>query len=241
MKLAWIALSILLAPSVFSADILMDSALKYWNVKTKGVVGDSGSESSVTDNSDEVFSLTFRMDFGRTISELVFSKFNISSPFSIGSSFRGFAPVGQARSRLELKTFDFNFRNLILEDEYISLRWMYGLSVLDIKNTVHDINGNHASMNVDGAVPVLGLEGEWFWLKNFSIRSHYRYGDFNVMSDEIRIKDFELGLIYMPYDAFNFELGFRNYSLDVTEKAANRITRVSEDIKGPYSQFNWLF
>jgi hypothetical protein len=241
MKLAWIALLIFVNPHLFSADVLMDSALRYWNVRTNGVAGDWGSESSISDSSDEVFSLTFRMDFGRSIAELVYSKFNISAPFTIGKSFRGFAPAGQARSRFELQTLDFNFRNLIMEDEYISLRWIYGLSLLDIENTVHDVTGNRASMNTDGVVPVLGLEGEWFWLKNFSIRSHYRYGDFNVMSDEIRLKDFEIGMIYMPYDAFNFEVGFRNYSLDVIEKAANRMTRVGLDIKGPYSQFNWLF
>jgi len=222
-------------------DILLDAAFRCWSAEASGEVGDLGSESTVDDDSDPGYSLIFRVDFGRTISELSYTKFQISSPFQLGNTFRGFAPIQQAKTKLDLETFDLNFRNLIYEDEYISLRWSYGLSVLDLRNTVHDIFGNRAHMNVSGYIPVLGLEGEWYWSRDLSIRSHARFGDLNIGSDDVRIKDLELGLIYMPYDSFNVELGYKNYSLDVSDTSNGITTILEENLKGPYTQVNWLF
>jgi|SaaInl4_135m_RNA_FD_contig_81_408419_length_4269_multi_4_in_0_out_0_4 hypothetical protein len=236
-------LTLFLLFTIFSVadDILLDAAFRCWNAETDGVVGDIGALSSVTDDSDPGYTLVFRVDFGRTISELAYTKFQISSPFQIGNTFRGFTPAQSAKTKLDLETFELNFRNLIYEDEYVSLRWAYGLTVLDLQNTVHDSLANRANMNVSGYIPMLGLEGEWYWKRDLSLRSHVRFGDLNIGSDDVRIKDIELGLVYMPYDAFNVELGYKNYSLDVSDTSAGITTILEQNLKGPYTQINWLF
>lgn len=229
-----------LASQLQASDILMDAAFRYWSAEASGVVGDLGSESTQKDDSDAGYSLVFRLDFGRTISELSYTKFELSSPFEPGKTFREYTPVQQAKSTLDFQTFDLNFRNLIHEDEYISLRWSYGLTVLDLTNKVHDsVVDRH--LNITGYVPTVGVEGEWFWRRDLSIRSHLRFGDLNIGSDDVRIKDLEMGLVYMPYDAFNLELGYKNYSLDVGKTSNGTTTILEQNLKGPYTQVNWLF
>ena len=175
-------------------DILMDAAFRYWSAEASGVVGDLGAESTQKDESDAGYSLVFRLDFGRTISELSYTKFELSSPFELGKTFRDYTPVQAAKTKLDMQTIDLKFRNLIHEDEYVSMRWSYGLSVLDLTNTVHD-SLVERKLNIKGYVPTIGIEGEWFWSRDLSVRSHLRFGDLNIGSDDVRIKDLELGLI----------------------------------------------
>lgn len=236
-------LAVLVAPH-FAGQSLYDAYFRFWNVKSSGTVGDAGALASVNDKSDAVWSFAFRVDTGHTISEIVYSKFNISSPIDSNNTFQGipFTTANQTRSRLKLQDLSINFRNLIFEDEYISMRWDYGMKFLDFQNTQFDTIGNRLISDAEGYLPYVGIEGEWF-IRNFlSLRGHVRYSDFNLAGEDMRWKDFELGLVYTPYDVVNFEVGWKNYSLDVEDVGpAGTRTQFSQNMKGLYSQLNWLF
>lgn len=224
-------------------ESLMDASLRWWNVQSRGSAGDQGSGTSIRDKSDVGLGLAFRIDFGRTITEMVYSRFNVSSPILNNNQLMNtpFTTGDQARFRMDLDTYDFHARNLIHENEYVSLRWSYGLTFLDLKASQFDVMGTSAVIDSAGAVPMLGMEAEWFIRSDLSFRSHYRFGDRNLSSDDIRLKDFEMAMVWAPWYSANFELGYRNLSVDLEKKFANHRSFVRQDYRGLYSQLNWQF
>lgn len=222
---------------------LMDASVRWWNVQSKGSMGDKGLGASINDKSDVGLGLYFRIDFGRTITEMVYSRFNISSPILNNNQLMNtpFQTTNQARFRMDLDTYDFHARNLIHENEYVSLRWSYGLTILDLKATQFDVFGSNAVVDSAGAVPMLGMEAEWFIRSDISLRSHYRFGDRNLGSDDMRLKDFEMALIWAPWYSANLELGYRNFSVDFEKTFSNHRSFLKQDYRGLYSQLNWQF
>tara|TARA_Y100000589_G_scaffold297922_1_gene306078 strand:+ start:261 stop:998 length:738 start_codon:yes stop_codon:yes gene_type:complete len=236
-------LLILFAQPVLAYEALFDASLRWWNPQTKGSVGDSNQAASVYDKSDTGLGLSFRIDFGRTITELVYSRFNISSPILNNNEFISttFTTSNQARFRVEMDTYDLHARNLVHENEYVSLRWSYGITFLEADVSQFDVLGSKARMDSGGAVPMLGIEAEWFIRNDLSFRSHYRFGDRNIGSDDMRLKDFEMALIWAPWYAANLELGYRNLSVDLNKQFTNHQSFLKQDYRGLYSQLNWQF
>ena len=236
-------LSISIGQSLSAYEALFDASLRWWNPQTKGAVGDYNRGASVHDKSDTGLGLSFRMDFGRTITEMVYSRFNISSSILNNNELMAtpFLTANQSRFRVEMDTYDFHARNLIHENEYVSLRWSYGITYLDADVSQFDVLGSNARMETAGVVPMLGIEAEWFITNDLSFRSHYRFGDRNIGSDDMRLKDFEMALIWAPWYAANLELGYRNLSVDLTKKFPAHQSFLKQDYRGLYSQLNWQF
>ena len=236
-------LFILFAQSIPAYEALFDASLRWWNPQTKGGLGDQNLAASVHDKSDTGLGLAFRIDFGRTITELVYSRFNISSPTLNNNHLMmtPFLTTNQSRFRVEMDTYDIHARNLIHENEYVSLRWSYGITVLEADISQFDVLGSQATMDTAGVVPMLGIEAEWFITNDVSFRSHYRFGDRNIGSDDMRLKDFELALIWAPWYAANLELGYRNLSVDLVKDFSTHQSFLKQDFRGLYSQLNWQF
>ncbi len=238
-----VCLFITFAQSSVAYEALFDASLRWWNPQTKGGVGDINRGASVHDKSDTGLGLSFRMDFGRTITELVYSRFNISSPILNNNHLMmtPFLTSNQARFRVKMDTYDIHARNLIHENEYVSLRWSYGITYLDADVSQFDVMGSNARMDTAGVVPMLGMEAEWFITNDISFRSHYRFGDRNIGSDDMRLKDFEMALIWAPWYAANLELGYRNLSVDLIKDFPTHKSYLKQDYRGLYSQLNWQF
>ena len=234
---------ILFTQPALAYEALFDASLRWWNPQTKGGVGDFNRSASVHDKSDTGLGLSFRIDFGRTITELVYSRFNISSPLLNNNHLvlTPFLTADQARFRVEMDTYDIHARNLIHENEYVSLRWSYGITFLDTDVSQFDVNGTNARIDSSGLVPMLGIEAEWFIRNDLSLRSHYRFGDRNIGSDDMRLKDFEMALIWAPWYAANLELGYRNFSVDLSKQFTAHQSFLKQDYRGLYSQVNWQF
>ena len=221
----------------------LDASLRWWNPQTRGTVGDIGQGASVHDKSDTGHALAFRIDFGRTITELVYSRFNIGSPILNNNELMSvpFMTSNQSQFIVKMDTYDLHARNLIHKNKNLSLRWSYGITYLEADVSQSDVLGNSARMDSAGAVPMLGIEGEWFISNRLSFRSHYRFGDRNIGSDDMRLKDFEVALIWAPWSSANLEVGYRNLSVDLTKQFDNHQTFLKQDYRGMYSQLNWQF
>jgi hypothetical protein len=212
---------------------------RYWYATVDGKIGDPGSEARV-DDSGSAFSLGTRMDFGHSISELIYTRFSIDSPLLDTGNFLGAAfPRANTTYEFDGHEISFRFKRFLHDTKDLSVKWIYGLNYLKLKNKlVNSTAGIYGTVEPEGYIPIVGLEGEWYITNKFSFRSQFLYSNFNISSDEIRSKDMEFGLVYSPIQDVDVELGYRNYSLDIFTEGN---IEIQHDIKGPYAQANWFF
>tara|TARA_Y100000589_G_scaffold78412_1_gene72108 strand:- start:1928 stop:2659 length:732 start_codon:yes stop_codon:yes gene_type:complete len=232
---------IIVSQSCFAYEI--ESSMRWWNPQTRGTVGDANQGASVYDKSDTGLGLAFRVDFGRTITELVYSRFNIGSPILNNNQLMStpFRTSNQSEFIIKMDTYDLHARNLIHKNKNISLRWSYGITYLEADISQSDILGSSAKVESSGVVPMLGIEAEWYIRNSLRMRSHYRFGDRNIGSDDMRLKDFEVALIWAPWSATSLELGYRNLSVDLNKQFTGHQSFLKQDYRGLYSQVNLQF
>ncbi|MCJ8345896.1 hypothetical protein MJH12_10170 [bacterium] len=229
-------------------NVMVDGYFRYWNVSDRGSIGDTGAMGAFNGEGSSAYSMGVKLDFGQSITDLVFTKFDTMSDLMGTQTVSLNGTTYQANTRTNLfkaTKLDFHLKHLIFDNEAISFRWIGGLSYIDFKDQtrVKATMGNGSDVNSTGILPVVGLEGEWFIRSNLSLRSHVKFSEFNLGSDDMRMKDFEFGLVYSPMDILDLEFGYKKYSLDVfsTQSASGVMRKASHDLSGLYSQINWLF
>jgi hypothetical protein len=136
---------------------------------------------------------------------------------------------------------DFQVRNLLFEDSHQSFRWIYGFSHVahqhELKDTVI-VPGLIGSYKPGAWMPLLGLEGRWYLHSALTLKASMLYSEYNIREDDVRLKDLDAGLYYMPTSSIDIGLGYRKSFYDM--KRASDVG-FSYNIGGPYMQLNWLF
>ncbi|MCO4780751.1 MAG: hypothetical protein KC646_00400 [Candidatus Cloacimonetes bacterium] len=229
-------------------NVMVDGYFRYWNVSDRGTIGDTGNTANFNGDSDNAYSIGVKLDFGQSITDLMYTKFDTMSDLLSTQTvaLNGTSYVANQRTNLfKASQLDFHLKHLIFDNEATSFRWIGGLTYIDFKDQtrIKVAMGNGSDMNSTGILPVVGLEAEWFIRSNLSLRSHVKFSDFNLGSDDMRLKDFEIGMVYSPMDILDLEFGYKKYSLDVfsTQNGSGIMRKSSHDLSGLYSQLNWLF
>ncbi|PCJ19560.1 MAG: hypothetical protein COB02_07385 [Candidatus Cloacimonadota bacterium] len=243
-----LTISSLQAFSLEVKDVMVDGYFRYWNVSDKGSIGDKGSMAHFDGGSSNAYSIGARFDFGQSITDLMYTKFDTMSDLLSNQtvSLNGTPYAANTRTNLfKASQLDFHLKHLIFDNEAISFRWIAGLTYIDFKDQtrIKTFMGNGSDMNSTGVLPVIGLETEWFIRTNLSLKSHVKFSEFNLGSDDMRMKDFEFALVYSPMDILDLEFGYKRYSLDVFSAQNNTgiMRKSSHDLSGLFSQINWLF
>jgi hypothetical protein len=237
--------SVLLFLSIFisvssSNPGFIDSYLRFWYTNVTGSAGDSMGNGYV-DDSDWNIGLGVKMVQGKSVTELIWSRFDTSAPLHNTGIFGGAAFPAGTNFTLEGNSIELLMRRYIFESNQGSFQLMAGFNYMDLDYSL--IDGTYSvkprSIASIGYLPFIGMAGDWYINRVLSMRGSLKYSEINLGSDEFRMKDLEFGLVYSPLRDMDFEVGYRNLSLDIQPDNSN--VTLSHDMKGPYLQMNYLY
>jgi hypothetical protein len=247
-------------------DVLYDGYVRYWDAKYDGQAGATRSvavgpvdleEGSSSGN----MSYGVRIDTGRTLTDLIYSKFDLDSyafafPRGAGGAVdlanpANFMQMNRGdRVNMNMDRVDIQIRNPLVRNRDFVLRYLAGLTWLDVNQRFYSSRPGAApgtlqygELNREVVLPVAGLEAEFFLGYRLSLRAQYKNGFMGIgSSDDAQYSEYEAAVVYTPANSWEVELGYKALDIELTireDHAAEH--KIDTKAKGPFAQLNYLF